>query len=515
MSHLPRTLQQSLPDAFCRQMQDMLPPREYDAFLQTYSEPATRGLRVNTLKTTPSALTNAVPFALKPIPWCETGFYYKQADRPGRHPYHHAGVYYIQEPSAMAVVELLDPHPGEKILDLCAAPGGKSTHISAKLAGDGWLVSNEIHPQRAKVLADNIERCGVPNATVLNAAPDELTDRFPAYFDRIIVDAPCSGEGMFRKNPEAIGEWGPEAVDHCVQRQLDILRAALPMLRPGGRLVYSTCTFNDRENEGVVTTLLQQFPELRLLGESCAPFADQTNDSRAAIERHALVMGQSPENGCVFRLWPHHLRGEGHFVAMFEKREEQLQSSRTTRGQHKQKAKKKAKSGRTLDRGQRQLLDTFIRETLQLQAGTRQTQEGIRQTQAGIRQTQVPAGTGNYVLYGNHLYATSSDLPPLDGIKVVRPGLYLGEFKKNRFEPSHAWAMALKATDVQRTVALTEKERQHIDAYLRGETLSAEQSNKGWVLVTADHFPLGWGKQDGTQVKNHLPKHLRLHTRSQ
>ncbi|WP_198136132.1 RsmB/NOP family class I SAM-dependent RNA methyltransferase, partial [Paenibacillus sp. oral taxon 786] len=280
----------SLPATYLEAVTALLGPAETEAFLASYDAPRTYGLRLNTLKITPSspaANQLAELFALRPVPWCGTGYYYEESTRPGKHPYHAAGLYYIQEPSAMSAVELLDPQPGQTVLDLAAAPGGKTTQIAAKMAGQGLLISNEIHPQRARILAENVERLGIRNAVVTQAAPPALSARFPLAFDRIMLDAPCSGEGMFRKDPDAISEWSPEAVELCAARQWDILQDAVAMLKPGGRLAYSTCTFNRHENEDTIARLLAEYPFLRLIAEK--------------------------------RIWPHREQGEGHYVALIER----------------------------------------------------------------------------------------------------------------------------------------------------------------------------------------------------
>lgn len=465
-----------LPEDFLRQMKQLLPEREYDAFLQTYAQPASHGLRVNTLKITPEAFEAWAPFSLQTVPWCPSGFYYDSEARPGLHPYHRAGLYYIQEPSAMAVVELLDPQPGERILDLCAAPGGKATHIAAKLAGEGWLVANEIHRQRVKVLTENIERCGVTNATIVNAAPDQLADRFQGFFDRILVDAPCSGEGMFRKNRDAISEWRLKTVTMCAARQKAILHDAVPMLRPGGRLVYSTCTFNDQENETVVSETLRRFPELTLIEPPNKPYPFAPGVPSTTKTHHLPL-------DAVFRLWPHKLTGEGHFIAVFQKREDAPDES----GERKS-ARSKQKNGQHLWLRRLDSLDAFMADTWTM-----------------------PRPFRSLVAYGSHLYHTHPDLPVLDGLRVVRPGFYVGQMKKRRFEPSHALAMASRAADVQRVIRLSIEDTERIEAYARGESLILNTPDKGWALVTVDGFPLGWGKQDGTVLKNHLPKYLRKH----
>lgn len=272
-----------LPQAFLNQMNEQL-GADFSAFQASFAAPAQKGLRVNTLKCT--SLAPLVEFQLEEVAWAKWGFYYNQETRPGKHPYHEAGVYYLQEPSAMSVAALAQVQPGEHVLDLCAAPGGKSTALAADLAGEGLLISNEIHPNRAKILSRNIERMGVKNAVVTNETPQRLTQFFPLAFDCVVVDAPCSGEGMFRKDEEARKEWNPSAPELCAARQREILTCAVQMLRPGGRLIYSTCTFNEIENEAVVDWLVREF-------------------GFALVEQH--------------RLWPHVQRGEGHFAAWLRK----------------------------------------------------------------------------------------------------------------------------------------------------------------------------------------------------
>lgn len=274
-----------LPQDFLKRMEKML-GEDYPAFYKEYERESYQALRINTLKGNREKVLAALPFHLTPVAWAENGFYYEKEDFPGKHPYHDAGVYYIQEPSAMLPSKLLEAKPGERILDLCAAPGGKSTAIAAAMKGEGILISNEIHPARAKILSGNIERMGIKNAIVTNESPEKLALLFEGYFDRIMVDAPCSGEGMFRKNGEACREWSPDSVRICAERQNHILRQAALMLKPGGTMVYSTCTFSREENEDVIERFLQQHPDFSLEQEE--------------------------------RMWPHKIAGEGHFAAVLK-----------------------------------------------------------------------------------------------------------------------------------------------------------------------------------------------------
>ena len=432
----------NLPAAFTERMKQML-GREYDAFIASYDKERSQGLRVNGLKADPAEFAKTAPFSLNPVAWAAEGFAYGAEERPGRHPYHDAGVYYIQEPSAMIAASLLNPQPGEMILDLCAAPGGKSTQAAARLGGEGLLVSNEIHPARAKILSQNIERMGIRNAVVTNEDSGRLTKYFPAFFDGIIVDAPCSGEGMFRKDETAVTEWSPENVRRCAGRQQEILENAAMMLKPGGRLVYSTCTFAPEEDEQAVARFLENHPE----------FVPETVDA---------PWFEAGENGS-FRLWPHKLLGEGHFAAVLRKMEGSEESTVIPAGEK-------------------------LPKTWQPFAAS-----------LGIR---LPDGKA--VTFGDTLYWVPPDMPDIRKLKVLRPGLELGTVKKDRFEPAHALALWLKTCENQQDYPADSGE---ISAYLRGDVVPSMQ--KGWCLVSAGGYSIGWGKGDGRVLKNHYPKGLR------
>lgn len=454
-----------LPELFLKKMQEMLGD-EYPAFLESYDKDRYQALRLNALKIGMDGRSAAQllrkwdessedadgagsvngPFHLAKVPWAENGYYYDKEDQPGKHPYHEAGVYYIQEPSAMAPVGMLKVCPGEKVLDLCAAPGGKSTQIAAALKGQGLLVCNEIHPARAKILSENIERMGVCNACVTNETPQHLSEVFPEYFDRILVDAPCSGEGMFRKNDEACDQWSPENVALCAERQQEILDCAAMMLRPGGRLVYSTCTFAPEENEEGMERFLERHSDFQLL-ES-------------------------------MRLWPHKVKGEGHFAAVLQKEGSVPESfeSISAGGIQKGLSDKELKEWKA-----------FCKEFLA---------DGWFAEHAG-----------SYIKFGENLYLIPENMPNLKGLKVLRPGLQVGEVKKDRFEPSHALALALSPGEVKQVYDLSSTDRLS-RAFINGETFPAE-GGKGWHLVCVDGFGLGWGKLAGNIMKNHYPKGLR------
>ncbi len=427
-----------LPEAFLTRMQGQL-GEEYGDFLKSLERPRAVALRFNPLKGEKPEL----PFVGQPVPWEPEGFYYDPESRPGLHVYHEAGVYYLQEASAMAPVALLDPQPGERICDLCAAPGGKTTQIAGRMLGRGLLVCNEINPKRAKILSRNIERMAVSNALVTNEHPENLAKRFAGFFDRVLVDAPCSGEGMFRKEEAAVTDWSQETVEMCARRQGEILSSAAKMVKKGGRLVYSTCTFAPEEDEEAVANFLAEHPE----------FEPET------VEAPWFVPG---ENGS-HRMWPHKLLGEGHFAAVLRKtagEEEEIPAS---------KGEKLPKEWAS-----------FAKEL-------------------GI---QLPEGKA--VSFGQTLYWAPAELPELQRLKVLRPGLELGIVKKDRFEPAHALALWVRSC---RNTHSCGADSADMGAYIHGEVIPSDK--KGWCLVQADGYSIGWGKGDGRVLKNHYPKGLR------
>ena len=452
------------PELFEARMKALL-GAEYEAFLASYDRPRNVGLRVNPLKT--EQIPDLSRFGLAPVPWAAHGYYYDSATRPGLSAYHEAGLYYLQEPSAMAPAGLLDVQPGMKVLDLCAAPGGKSTQLAAALQGKGLLVCNEINPKRAKILSRNIERLGIANALVLNEHPQKLENRFAGFFDRILVDAPCSGEGMFRKEEAAVTDWSPETVDMCANRQVEILHSAARMLKPGGRLVYSTCTFAPQENEGAVSRFLAQHPEFSVVKADAPWFAPGHPEWVA-----------NPAEGIehTFRLWPHLLHGEGHYAAVLEK------STIHSVGA--------APCGRPSGRNNKGRphgaapTDTLLKDF--------------------CKENGLALPDGRLLSFGQSLFLVPEEMPMLDGLKVLRPGLELGEVLKNRFEPAHAWALWLKTAG---SVADFPADSPEIAAYLRGEAIPGAQT--GWTLVKADGLSLGWVKGSGGILKNHFPKALR------
>lgn len=427
-----------LPEAFLQRMEAQL-GSEYPAFLESLERPRAVALRFNPLKGERPVL----PFVGAPVPWEPEGFYYDPETRPGLHVYHEAGVYYLQEASAMAPVVLLDPKPGERVCDLCAAPGGKTTQIAGRMLGRGFLVCNEINPKRAKILSRNIERMGVANALVTNEHPETLASRFPGFFDRVLVDAPCSGEGMFRKEEAAVTDWSQETVQMCARRQREILDSAARLVRPGGRLVYSTCTFAPEEDEETVAAFLEAHPEF----------------TPEPVEAPWFVPGENAS----YRMWPHKLLGEGHFAAVFRKTQGESGEVPACPGEKCPKA-----------------WESFAKEL------------------------DITLPEGKAVFFGQSLYWAPMELPELNRLKVLHPGLELGTERKGRFEPAHALALWLK------TCAITESfppESPEMKAYLHGDVVPS--GKKGWCLVQAGGYAIGWGKGDGSVLKNHYPKGLR------
>lgn len=465
----------SLPEDFRNQMTAMLGEAEAAHFLRSYEASRAFGLRLNQLKLnrgdTAARQLLSGQFELRPVPWCPDGHYYEETSRPGKHPYHAAGLYYIQEPSAMSAVELLRPEPGETVLDLAAAPGGKTTQIAAYMQGEGVLISNEPHPQRARILAENVERMGIRNAVVTQAVPAELAARFPATFDRIMLDAPCSGEGMFRKDPQAMAEWSLQSVELCAARQWDILQETVKMLKPGGKLAYSTCTFNRQENEDMMQRLLAAYPRLSLI--------------------------------CEKRIWPQLQEGEGHYAALLELggAEDDSAAVEVKRPQKGHGARRAARSGKGGGQDSAAAWELFRQWAGEALPGL---------DSGSLRGEPVLFGEALYLLPQGKELVLTAEL--LSGLKVPRAGLQLGELRKGRFQPAHALAMAARAESAAQQWTL-DADSAEMAAFLHGDTLAVPQELRGWCLVSVscgdESFPVGWGKASSGQLKNHLPKGLR------
>lgn len=465
-----------LPKEFADRMKSML-KEEWEAFEYSYLNDSYRALRINRLKKGvirekhSEILKRAGIDNAERVEWADDGYYYGNTAYPGKHPYHEAGLYYIQEPSAMSAASLLKPSAGDLVLDLCGAPGGKSTQLAAYMEQEGLLISNEIHPVRCKILSQNIERMGIANAIVTNEDSGTLAKHFPEFFDKILIDAPCSGEGMFRKNPQAIEEWSLDNVRMCAERQAEILDDGAAMLKKGGLMVYSTCTFSKEENEEAI---------------------------EAFIKRHKDFTVEKQ-----IRLFPHKHKGEGHFAALLKKTScsgnipkaenciencEALNYMNLKATANNKDAKNKKTTDRKPDKKQLSTLKEFISKTL-----SSDMEEYIL--------------SGNLILFGEQLYMLPKASPKLSGLKVLRAGLHIGEFKKDRFEPAHALALFLGKEDVKNSEDISLSDNRS-EKYLRGETIETDIS-KGWCLVCIDGYSTGWGKAAGGQLKNHYPKGLR------
>ncbi len=476
----------NLPIEFEKKMKAFL-GNEWDDFLYSYDNNRFQALRFNTLKVQSHEEIMRILKVLgissdKRVSWANEAYYFDENVRPGKHPYHEMGLYYIQEPSAMSAAALLAPKPGMRVLDLCAAPGGKSTQLATYLGDSGLLVSNEINTQRSRILSQNIERMGIKNAIVTNEDSFVLASHFPGFFNAIQVDAPCSGEGMFRKLPEAVEQWSMENVAICAARQKEILDNAAVMLKPGGTIVYSTCTFSKEENEDVIEYFLERHPDFTL----------------EEMER----------------FWPHKVDGEGHFVAKLVRRgsvnelgadydvcedscnkveDTGLKADRKTK-KNKNSKNRKNETKPALTKENMKLLSEFLDEIIS------------KDMAAWIKNSRL-------VMFGEQLYRLPDMEVDIKGLKVQRAGLHIGEFKKQRFEPSHSLALALKLSEAKNVVKLTWDDPQ-TTGFFNGQSVMlsdelAAECKKGWALVCVDEYPAGWGKVNGAQVKNHYPKGLR------
>jgi NOL1/NOP2/sun family putative RNA methylase len=522
--------QPDLPEAFVGNMRRLLGD-SYEDFLSSLGEGRRNALRVNRLRLSADSFESIAPFPVKRVPWTQNGYYVDYRDRPSQHPWYRAGVYYLQEPSAMAPAEILPVMPGDRVLDLCAAPGGKATQLGDRLCGRGLLVANEISPSRVRALERNMELFGISNCVVTNEPPSRLTSRFPEYFDKILVDAPCSGEGMFRKDPEAVKTWSLEKVEACVKIQREIILEAADMLRPGGFMVYSTCTFEPEEDELAVAYLLRERPQMELLEIPCTegrqtfspafslPYlaergfvTKEPEQGQTAARRmdgaSVPPAGKLPDTGKAVRIWPHMAQGEGHFIALLRK---QGGSSGGNPSRTSGKNSSRAAADRTKPEAARQFLAVYAPEM-----------------DVDLRRIENRNG---------HLYLMPEGCPELRGLKFLRAGLYLGELKKDRFEPSQELALAISqrvqtlpepqegvsAARTQMSLSAGESFKvsgiiddgirimipssdQTLKAFLRGEAVRLEHpSENGWRLVCADVFPVGWGKMVNGTLKNHIP----------
>ncbi len=453
----------NLPASFEEKMRTLL-GEEMDAYLACYEEPRYYGMRVNTSKISAEEFRKICPFEITPIPWIENGFYYDgEHVSPAEHPYYFAGLYYLQEPSAMTPANRLPVEPGDKVLDVCAAPGGKATELGARLRGEGLLVANDISSSRAKGLLKNIEVFGIGNILVLSEEPGKLEQYFTEYFDKILIDAPCSGEGMFRKDKKMVKAWEEHGPEFFCKIQRSIILQAARMLKPGGMMLYSTCTFDSRENESIIGQLRKEYPKFQIL--EIASYEGFREGIPEAME------DPDEEIRKTVRIFPHRMKGEGHYLALLRKGEAVIPGELPV---------KKKGAGKIPE-----AVDEFFRDVSWRLDGARLD------------------------IHGERVYYMPQGLPDVRGIRFLRTGLLLGELKKNRFEPSQALAMYLKKEEYAHCIDLP-AEDERIRRYLKGETLDVEElvsvKEKGWRLVCVDGYPLGWGKLSKGMLKNkYLP----------
>ena len=447
----------NLPQNYLDAMKELL-KEDYEDYLASFEEKRLYGLRINTLKISVKDFLKISPFELEPIPWIENGFYFHEEDKPAKHPYYFAGLYYIQEPSAMTPANVLPVEDGDVVFDMCAAPGGKSTELGSKLDRTGLLITNDISNSRAKALLKNVEVFGIPNLCVLSEDPKKIADRFTGFFDKVLIDAPCSGEGMFRKDNKLIKSWEKNGPEFYSKIQRDIVLSGADMLKPGGKMLYSTCTFSKLEDEETIRHLLRERPEMQLIPIPsyegfCPGIIENEEDTAMQIEK------------CV-RIFPHKMQGEGHFLALLEK---------DTDASENYHAKRKPSTEKLPE----ELLEFLSHVTFPVQ-----------KQDIFIRDSKV--------------YQVSPEMPQEGGLRIMRNGLLLGEMKKNRFEPSQALAMALQMSEYDKIINLPASD-ERVVKYLKGETLDFENENDyqdGWNLFCVDGYPLGWGKYSKGALKN-------------
>ena len=447
----------NLPEQYLENMKELL-GTDFDAYIESFNDSRLYGLRVNTMKISVEDFLKISPFKLTPIPWIENGFYYSEDDKPAKHPYYFAGLYYIQEPSAMTPANVLPVEEGDIVFDMCAAPGGKSTELGAKLNGSGLLVTNDISNSRAKALLKNVEVSGVANLCVLNEDPARISDKFNAFFDKVLIDAPCSGEGMFRKDNKLIRAWEQSGPPVYSAIQKSIILHGADMLRPGGMMLYSTCTFSKLEDEESIRHLLDNRPDMHLV--DIVPYE---GFSKGFVETDEDAKDNMDK--CV-RIFPHKMQGEGHFVALLKKdNPDDVMHAHYVHTPLKQKLPDELKDF--------------------------------------LKNVSMDIDTDYINIRDSRVYAISKHMIDEKGLRIIRNGLLLGELKKNRFEPSQALAMALKKEQYNNCIDL-KLEDDRVIRYLKGETIDVDDypDSKGWALLCVDGFPLGWGKSNGSQLKN-------------
>ena len=451
------------PVSFTEKMKAILGD-EYEDFLKGYDRTRHYGLRVNRTKLTAEQFKEMCSYNLQPVPWIDNAFEYEDCISPAKHPYYFAGMYYLQEPSAMTPANLLPVEPGDRVLDICAAPGGKATELGAKLNHTGLLVANDISNSRAKALLKNIELFGIPNVLVTSEPPEKLGEKFPAFFDKILIDAPCSGEGMFRKNPGMMKDWETYGPKHYSELQRSIVPHALRMLKPGGMLLYSTCTFSPEENEGTVKFMLDLDPDLEIME------IPNRYEGFSPGRPELIEDGIEDLKKCV-RIWPHKMNGEGHFIALLHKKDKGEISAK----------KEKPRKEKALP----VLLEDFMKDC------------------------SYPVNGSDIEIQEDRVNLMPEGIKGVKGLRFLRSGLLLGTLTKDRFEPSQAFAMVLKKTQYKAVIDLSSQDHRVI-RYLKGETIDVDdlplKRQKGWQLLCVDGYPLGWGKLVNGSLRNkYLP----------
>ena len=459
-----------LPIAFIERLKEDR-PEDYEDIIASFEEEGYHGLRVNTLKISVADFLVIFPFALKPVPWTEDGFYYNPEDAVTKHPFYHAGLYYIQEPSAMSAVATRLPRKGDIALDLCAAPGGKTLQIATATGDERLLVTNDISDKRVKAIVRNVERFGLRNVVILNETPEHIAKTFGPMFDYVLVDAPCSGEGMFRRDPKAVNAWEIYENDVCAEIQQNILSNMPNLITRGGHLTYSTCTFAKAENEEQTNGFLEKNAEFQ-----SEEISDKLCDS---LEKGHYTV----------RLWPHKLKGEGHFIAhMKRKSTEKIMTGENEATQRMNGYLTPLSSEQKLPRGiskePPEALAAFMAEYL------------------------VAPFSGFFKTIKEKIYLLPEVVLPLQGLKIAREGLLLGEMKGKHFVPSQALALALKPGQFKKELELT-PESLEVVKYLKCETLHVAHEGKGLHLVTTMGYPLGFCKLSGGTLKNLYPASWR------
>ena len=467
-----------LPQSFLDSMKEIL-GEDYEAFLAGFDGQRQYGLRVNTLKMNLEEFERIAPFHLKKVPWISNGYFYEAEDAPAKHPFYSAGLYYLQEPSAMTPASRLKVQPGERVLDLCAAPGGKATELGAALQGEGLLVANDINTARARALLRNLELFGISNSFVTNEPPHVLAERFPEFFHKIMVDAPCSGEGMFRKNPAVVDSWQEKGPEYFSKLQREIIVQAADMLLPGGMMFYSTCTFSPLENEKTITHLLKERPDMEVIPmEDYEGFAEGLTSYRGEVFDESCKLCR--------RIWPHKMSGEGHFMALLHKKngvQQQVQQTVSQSSIWWEKCK-------GLNKEQKAAAEDFFSHV------------------------NIAYDEKRIDVRGDNLYYLPAPKYDGRGLHFLRNGLFMGEFKKKRFEPSQPFALALHAQDFDQVLDFPADD-ERLSRYLRGETLdvsdliAGEKKRKGWQLVMVAGHPLGFGKLVNNNLKNKYPSGWR------